>query len=195
MSKQRESKLDQHAATLLEMDDQHKTLAEIQAWLKEEGLVVSPATISRFLESARSRRSTEALLGQIASGAQQCQQIDKAFQKNPAPQLEMAIKVFKVLIMQLATKGTAAPDFLRLADQLMRTAIEFISGQTKAAFKERELTLAETKFHWNAAKEARKALPALRAIEANKSLSESEKTQMFMEKLFGPKPASPAAAT
>ena len=158
MSKQQKSKLDQFAPTLLEMDDAKKTLAEMRAWLKEESCNVDLSTLSRFLESARSERSQSRILGQITSGAEHCREIDQAFVKNPAPHLETVIKVFKVLIMQLATKGTAEPEFLKLADQLSRTAIEFISGQTKAAFKERELTIEEQKFAESKKDEQTKAL-------------------------------------
>ena len=46
MPKQKKSKLDQYAVTLLEMDDAKKTLPEILAWLKEEGVSVAPSTLS-----------------------------------------------------------------------------------------------------------------------------------------------------
>lgn len=146
MSKQRESKLDQYAATLLEMDDATKTIADIQAWLKEEGCLVSTGRISTYLEFLRQERLQSRLLSQIASGADQCREVEKQFGKNPAPELETLIKLHRVLILQLSTKGNADPEFLKLADQLMRTAMEFVSGQTKAAHKERELKLAEDKF-------------------------------------------------
>jgi hypothetical protein len=48
--------------------------------------------------------------------------------------------------------------------------------------------LDRDKFQFDAATACLKALPALKAISADKKLSESEKTQMFMEKLFGAKP-------
>ena len=144
--KQRESKLDIHAATLADMEVQKKTLDEMLAWLREEGVTCSPSTLSRFLESQRQSRLQDKLLAQIASGARQCKEVEKQFGKNPAPELDTLIKLHRVLILQLSTQGNADPEFLKLADQLMRTALEFVSGQTKAAHKERELRLAEDKF-------------------------------------------------
>src|ERR1039458_9262786 len=146
MSKHHASKLDQFAEPLLEMDDQKKTIAEIQAWLKAEGVTVSTGRISGFLSALRQSRLEAQLLGRIASGARQVSAVEQQFGKNPAPELETLIKLHRVLILQLSTQGNANPEFLKLADQLMRTAMEFISGQTKAAHKERELKLAEDKF-------------------------------------------------
>jgi hypothetical protein len=53
------------------------------------------------------------------------------------------------------------------------------------------LKLAIEKQRFDAIAACRKQLPALKAIESNKSLSEAEKTQMFMEKLFGKAPTEP----
>ena len=145
MSKQKASKLDQFAETLLEMDDATKTLADIQAWLKQEGVTVSVGRLSEYLQSLRSRRLQSRMLGQIASGAQQCAEVEKQFKKNPAPELETLIKLHRVLILQLSTKGNANPEFLKLSDQLTNTVINCISAKTKAHFKEREVTLAEAK--------------------------------------------------
>jgi len=140
------SRLDQYADTLLAMDAEGEKLAQMQSWLKEEGCVISTGMLSRWLESARSQRLQDKLLAQIASGAQQCRQVEKKFGSNPAPELETLIKLHRVLILQLSTQGNANPQMLYLADQLTRTAMEYVSGKTKAAFKERELKLAEEKF-------------------------------------------------
>src|ERR1017187_2307635 len=101
MSKQRESKLDRYAEVLMEMDDAKKTLAEIQAWLKDEGVTVALNTIGRFLESARSARLQSKLLGQITSGARQCADVEKLFGKNPAPALETLIKLQRVILLDI----------------------------------------------------------------------------------------------
>ena len=192
MSKQRESKLDQHAATLAEMELAKKTLAEMVAWLKEEGITCSLSTLSRFLESQRSRRLQSSLLAQIASGAQQCKEVEKEFGKNPAPELETLIKLHRVLILNLTTQGNADPELLKLADQLTRTALEFVSGRTKAAFKERELTLAEDKFQFDAAKLALKAVAELKTISTSK-LSDVEKIDAARRALFGELPETQEA--
>ena len=145
MSKQQHSKLDQFEAQLLEMDDAGKTLAEMLAWLKEESCSVALSTLSRWLESARGSAAQERMLNLVASGSAHCQELDRAFSANPAPELETLIRLFKVLILKLTTEGAADPKQLRMADQLSRTALEFINGQTKANFKKIELEQAERK--------------------------------------------------
>jgi DNA-binding phage protein len=144
--KQRESKLDPYAETLLAMDGEKKSISEMQAWLKEEGVTVSASRLSEFLSSQRSQVLQNRLLAQIATGARQCKEVEQQFGANPAPELDTLIKLHRVLVLQLSTQGNADPEFLKLADQMMRTTMEFVSAQTRARHKERELELAESKF-------------------------------------------------
>lgn len=156
--KQKKSKLDQYAAQLADMDAERKTLPEMQAWLKEEGITVASSTLSAFLSSQRQRLLQDRLLAQIATGARQCQEVEKQFGKNPAPELETLIKLHRSLIMQLATLGNADPEFLKLSDQLTNTVLSVESAKTKAAFKEREIALAEQKYLETKKDEQTKAL-------------------------------------
>ena len=115
-------------------------------------------------------------------------EVEKQFSKNPAPELETLIKLHRVLIMKLSTAGNADPEFLKLADQLMRTAMEFVSGQTKARFKERELKVSEEKLElvkFDAAKLALKFAAELKLISADKSLTDADKVNAARAKLFG----------
>jgi hypothetical protein len=52
----------------------------------------------------------------------------------------------------------------------------------------RKLSLEIEKFQFDAVVACRKHLPALKAVEANKGLTESAKTQIWMETLFGKRP-------
>lgn len=117
MSKKIESKLDQYAETLAQMESEKKTLAEIQAWLKEEGVVASPSTISRFLDSQRSSRLQEKLLARITTGSKLCQEVEAKFGTNPAPELETLIKLQRVLILNLSTQANADPEMMKLVSQ------------------------------------------------------------------------------
>jgi hypothetical protein len=114
MSKQRESKLDQFAKPLADMEAECKTLAEMLAWLKEEGVRCSASTLSRFLESQRQSRLQDRLLDRIASGARQVQAVEKSFGKNPPPELETLIKLQRVLILNLSTQANADPELMKL---------------------------------------------------------------------------------
>lgn len=184
MAKKKKSKLDQFAQPLADMDAQAKTLDEMLAWLGEEGVICSHSTLSDFLSAQRQSRLQASLLAQIASGARQCKDVDAAFAKHPAPGLETLIGLFKVLIMQLTTVGASDPEMLKLADQLSRTALEFINGQTKARFKERELTLAEAKFHFDAAKKCLEKLPELKEVSNRPRLTDEEKAKAIQQILF-----------
>lgn len=185
MSKQRESKLDQHAPALLDMDVQKKTLEEMLAWLREEGVTCSASTLSRWLESQRSRQLQEKLLAQIATGAEQCASVEKQFSKNAPPELETLIKLHRVLILQLTTQAQADPELLKLADQLTRTALEYTSGKTKAAHKERELVLAEEKFQLEFCEQLLdQALREQAERIANSNLSQSAKIAAMRKVAF-----------
>jgi hypothetical protein len=112
--KSRPSKLDQFAAQLADLDAEKKTLSEICEWLQAAGCKVSPSSVSVYLERLRSERRQMALLGQIASGARQCADVEKQFGKNPAPELETLIKLQRVLILNLSTQASADPELMKL---------------------------------------------------------------------------------
>jgi hypothetical protein len=144
--KARPSKLDQFAAQLAGLDAEKKTLSEICEWLASEGCRVSPSSVSVYLERLRSARREAAILSQITNGARQSAEVEKQFSKNPAPQLDTIIKLHRVMIMQLATQSVDNPELIEVTNALTKTVMDFVSGQTKAAHKERELRLAEDKF-------------------------------------------------
>lgn len=139
------SKLDPYAETLVNMELEGKTLKVMIKWLQEEGLTVSYSTLSEYLSGLRDQRREERLLAQITTGSRQRKQVEQAFAENPAPELETLIKLVRVMIMQLSTGGVDHPEMLKLADQMTNTVVTFLSAQTKAAFKQREVTLAEEK--------------------------------------------------
>jgi hypothetical protein len=145
MSKPQKSKLDPHAESLLSLELEGKTLPEMIQWLRGEGVTVAASTLSVYLSALRDSRREQSLLAQITTGARQSKEVKAAFEKNPAPELDTLIKLVRVLIMQLSTGGVDNPEMLKLADQLTNTVLNFITGQTKAAHKEREVTLAEQK--------------------------------------------------
>ena len=187
MPKKIASQLDRYAEALQEMElaVPPKTLAEMQAWLVQEGINVTQSTISRFLESARSSRLQAKLLAQISSGAKQCAAVEKQFGKNPAPELETLIKLHRVLILNLTTQGNVDPELLKLADQLTRTALEYTSGKTKAAQKERELVLAEEKAQKDTCEFFLKWFSDKRAQEiATSSMSNADKIATLRKEYF-----------
>ena len=187
MSKAKKSKLDQYAERL---DDwfgvDKKTIAEVQAQLKLDGCCVSSGRLSVWWQDRLRKKMQEQLLQQISTGAGQCKAVEKQFGRNPPPELETLIKLHRVLILKLSTEGNVDPEFLKLADQLMRTAMEFVSGQTKAAHKERELNLAETKFQRETVKLFLDWYANAEAIKiASSNLPTADKTEQLGQRLFG----------
>jgi hypothetical protein len=156
MPKEQKSKLDQYAETLLVMEESGKTLDRMVEWLREEGLTIDASTVSRYLAKLRQQRAQESLLSSIVSGADQCRRVESEFARNPAPELETLVKLHRVLILNMTTQAARDPKefapLLSLANSMTATVMEMLSGQTKAAFKEREVSLAERK-----AAEARKS--------------------------------------
>ena len=158
MSKEKPSKLDPFAETLQALEVEGKTLADMVAWLKQEGITAAPSTISDYLASLRDARSRSQLLQRITTGSRQCKEVEAELAKNPAPELETLVKLHRVLILHLSTQGNADPEMLKLADQMTNTVLNCISARTKAAHKEREVALAEQKHAETKKDEQQKAL-------------------------------------
>lgn len=182
MSKNKPSKLDQYAETLLAMDDARKTLADMQAWLKEEGCTVSLGALSNFLSSQRESRLQEMLLQQIATGARQCKEVEAQLSKNPAPETETLIKLVRVLIMKFSTATNVTPEMSELVFNMLKPVIKWHEVQ----LKEGALALEQQKFQrvtcelflkWFEDKLARDI--------ASGSSSNSEKINKLGELMFG----------
>ena len=180
MSKQHASKLDQYAATLLDLDDQHKTLEDMVAWLRAEGVTASTGRVSGFLSDLRQQRLQARLLGQIASGARQCADVEKQFGKNPAPALETLIKLQRVLILQLSTQANVDPSLM----ETIFFAFKSVMDSEKVKLKREELGLARDKFQFDAAEAALKHAAELKVMSVSK-LSEADKVNAARKKLFG----------
>lgn len=145
MSKAKSSKLDPFASTLVNMELEKKTLVEMLAWLKEEGVTVGTGTLSDYLSALRSERRQMAVLKLIATGSQQHKEVKAAFAKNPAPHLEELIGLHRMLSFQLATQAVDNPELVKVADQLTRTVMEYVSAQTKAEIEKAKISQGERK--------------------------------------------------
>jgi hypothetical protein len=143
--KQRPSKLDQFATQLADMDAELRTLGEICEWLAAEGCKVSASSVSVYLERLRSQRRQAAILAQITSGSRQAAEVEKQFAKNPAPALDTIIKLHRVLIMQLSLQTGENPELIEVTNQLTKTVMDFVSGQTKAELEKAKLGQSERK--------------------------------------------------
>lgn len=139
--KTRPSKLDAHAARLTEWFQEGMTIKAAQAQLKLDGCSVSTGRLSEWWDARQSSMQEEQLLRQIATGANQCREVEKAFGENPAPELQTIIKLQRVLILKISTQANANPELIELVARLTKPAMEF----AKLVEKRRENDLAERK--------------------------------------------------
>jgi len=121
------------------------------------------------------------VLSFIATGADMNRKIEKAYQANPAPEVETLVKLCKTLVMQLSVKGATDKDALESANSLFHSVLEFL----KLEQKQKEFGLAKNKFEFDAAKAALKCAAELKVISSNKTLSETDKVNAARAKLFG----------
>ena len=183
MNKRRPNKLDQYAAPLAEMELAGKTLAQMQAWLKEDGVSASMGGLSTFLAQLRDTRLQDKLLAQIASGARQCRDVEKEFGEHPAPALETLIKLQRVILLNLSTQANANPAML----DLIGNSFKAVLTAEKLKLQRDSLTLDRDKFQFDAAKAALAAVAEIKNISASK-LSDTEKIDAARQALFGDLP-------
>ena len=157
--KPRKLKLDPFQNQLEEMEEKKITLGKMQAWLLTQECEAKIPLISKTLRKWRRARYNASMLELINSGAQQHDLVKEAFKKNPAPSMEIIMKLHRVLIFHFSAKGGDNPDMAKLCDQLTKTVLSFMNDETRAQLKKRELTLAEAKVA-----EARKS-DQLKALE------------------------------
>lgn len=140
--KTKASKLDPHAGRLTEWFLAGKTLAEAQEQLRLDGCAVSLGRLSEWWSARQASLQEERLLKQITSGAKQCREVEAAFGRSPAPELETIIKLHRVLALQFATRASADPGMVELAERASKMALEFAKLEEKRADRE----LAEQKY-------------------------------------------------
>ncbi len=182
--KLQKSKLDPYSEQLEQWFGEEKiTLEAAKARLGAQGCSVSLQRLSDWWAARQQARMQDRLLGQIVSGNQHCEQIEKQFSKNAAPGLETLIKLHRVLILQLSTQASADPALLELVSAAMKPVMEFAKLQTK----QEENALLRSKFQretcelfltWFADKGARE-------IVEKPSLSRDAKIEALGQRMFG----------
>lgn len=157
---------------------EHHTLDETLVWLRERGVRISRTALANWLEGRRMRDTQERILRSIASGAQLMRECEREYGKNPAPTVEQLIRLFRTLVMQLASAGACDPEFLRVAAPMMGQVLE----AERLAVKRQELALDERRV---AVLERRAALAdAAEGVAQDSALSAEEKMARIRE-LFG----------
>jgi len=208
MPRKMESKLDKFTEQLRAMDADGAPIAEMQQWLEGQGVSVSANTISRFLgaleksepvvaaadstdssspevtalaDDVDSPGSQERMLELISNCSVHCRELDRAFKKNPPPELDTLVKVFKTLIYSLAVDGAKDTKKIVLADKLSHTAMEFITVQARVEHKKVELDQAERKLQLMEKKA--KAFDEAQAVQKRKMTPEEKEAEW--RRIFG----------
>jgi len=140
--KARKTILDAHAAKLADWEAEGLTLAQMQERLAGLGTVISLGRLSVYLQRQRSQSMRMELLSQISTGAQQAKEVEAAFGKNPAPEMNTLIKLHRVLILKLSTQGNADPKLLDLVTALTKAAMDY----ERLGLKREELELTRDRF-------------------------------------------------
>lgn len=140
------NKLDPFGERLDEWRASGKTLAQMQAALKDDGCAAALSSISEFLSRRSEERMQKELFASIATGGRMNRELDAAYQENPDPDVAQLIRVTKTLTMSLQVRGVADPKLLGLANSMLQTVLNYLSGKTKAELEGRKLALSLEKF-------------------------------------------------
>jgi hypothetical protein len=140
--KRKPSLLDPFTEHLLQMDDETKTIQEMAAWLKTQGVETSASNVSAFLISRRRRRE---LVEQLNLEKDLGETVAEWFEAEAGPKLETIMGVFKLLVLKLATRKEMDPQLLKLADRLARTVIGQENDRSRAEYRTRKLVMEEAK--------------------------------------------------
>ena len=143
--KKRRSVLDPFANELVQMDENKTTLPEIVAWLGQRGVATSGNNVSKFLINRREEAELQEQQERLASRSNKCVAFEEWLAKHPTPDLGAVIKMFKLLMMEMAASKTVEPEVLKLADRLTRTALRFVNDQGRAEYRTRKLVMEEAK--------------------------------------------------
>ncbi len=99
----------------------------------------APSEISPALSADELR---EQLLEQVAEGGRLCRELETRLNQCPAPELEVLMKFYRVLVLKACGEAQAAPERLAFFSALMKAILEWARLEEKR--KQREL--AEQKY-------------------------------------------------
>lgn len=148
--KQRQSILDPFAARLAqwltpkEDGGDGLTLLQAQSQLAADGCKISVGRLSEWWSDKQKRDADKRFLANIANGSRMSKQVKAAFASEPPPEIQTLINVVQSLIMTLQVKGQANPQYLELADRLLRSVLDFAAMQTKAGFEKLKIEIRQT---------------------------------------------------
>jgi hypothetical protein len=185
--KERSSKLDAYTERLDEWltpeyeGGRGMTLAQAREQLRQDGCSVSVSRIGEWWGNRLNRKREDAMIRQIATGAQVVKDVEKQLEKSSAPNLELIIKLLRVMVLKLTTQANFDPTMLETLSFFLKPLIDWEKEQGKKEDRQ----LAREKWEFDAAKVCLKALPELKAISNDSRLNEDQRIEQIRLKLFG----------
>ena len=83
------------------------------------------------LTAEQAQLAQDRLLERIGESAALCRQLEARLRRDPAPELETIIKLYRVLVLTLSTELRAAPQLRHLVLALMRPVMEWARLEQK----------------------------------------------------------------
>src|ERR1700679_3617677 len=117
-----ESLLQRHGKTIGDMKDSGKKHSDIVLWLRANGVKCFSKDVINFFKEPRLQQEQ---LSDISHSAVLCKAVKHAFGENPAPDLQILMKLHHKTILQIFTQKKVSPESMKLADQMTRTAVSF----------------------------------------------------------------------
>lgn len=143
MSKAKPSKLDPFAERLDRWFGVEKQSLEwVQEQLRLDGCSVSTGRLSQWWTARQDTLMREQLLASIATGANQCKEVEAMFGQSPPPETETLIKLCRVLIMKFSTQANTTPEMCEIVFNMLKPVIKWHEVQ----LKEGALSLEKQKF-------------------------------------------------
>ena len=137
-----EALLQRHHKTIVKMKDDGKKHSDIVRWLRNIGVKCLSNDVIQFFKEHSLQQE---LLSDIGHSAVLCKAVKHAFGENPAPDLQILMKLHHKTIFKIYMQKKVSPESIKLADQMTRTAVRFAHGLARIKLMERRLALAESK--------------------------------------------------
>jgi hypothetical protein len=182
-SKQKPSKLDQHAERLDRwFGEEKQTIEWVREQLHLDGCDVSSGRLSEWWSARQLWHTQQRILQQITTSANQAKDVEKLFGDNPPPETETLIKLVRVLIMKFSTDANVDPGMSEVVFNMLKPVIKW----HEVLLKKEALGLERQKFQRQTVELFLKwaqDTEATRIVSSN--LPTQEKTERLGQKLFG----------
>ncbi len=176
----RPSKLERYTRLLLEWKAKGVSSKEMQERLAKKGCQVTQVGVCAWFRCRQDREERGKILELIANGGEMNREMDRAYARDPAPEVERLIELTKTMVMELQVKGASDPSLLGMADRMQRTVVDFV----KLRQREKQLEFLVKRWEFDMTKAAMAIAAEMHNPELSR-LSDEEKIELLRRRLFG----------